>query len=143
MNLLVVDIDGTLIEDGFGIKKDLAVFPQMVNRVKKYMDSGWTILFLSGRPETHAKETATLLFNLGFVDNDNTYLMLRPEDLTVAEIPQWKALTLVQQWNHFKPEEVHVYDNELPNLIAIERMLGTRKDLKLWVVTDGKAEVYY
>lgn len=152
MRLVICDIDGTILEEGFGTKphKELKPYPAMIERIKEYRDNGWEVLFLTGRFEEYEKITAQWLMSLGFDDSEDAdlgtsyYLIARPDEIPLSDIPCWKAMSIIRYWNQTKAERIHVYDNEIANLMSLEGYIGPdRSDVKMWLVAKDIATSYY
>ncbi len=134
MNVAVFDIDNTLAydpnqpeENEFYLSDDYIInslLPKknVLDRLENYIQNGWSIIILTGRPNRLRKPTTTWLRkHLSWYNQ----LIMRPDHLDFEKISVYKTkelLTLSQKY-----EAVHFYEDYVDTLMMIGNVIHKAK----------------
>lgn len=144
------DIDGTLAEfsnqifdeslDSRAAMLSLRAYPNVVQLVTQAIAApNATVMFCTGRPRSlYGPTWRWLNRHLRLAESGKRVsVVCRPDEVTLAAIPQYKLGELVQEVRRVRPTELRCYEDNVQNLRLFGTLRPMVKTLRLYRCEDG------
>lgn len=140
MRLAIVDLDGIVscsdirferattngkINWKIAFNPDLVALDTLIDGcpdcLRKLEDNGYTVIFLTSRPEPMRTATERWLLQHGLLDHRR--LIMKPASKQFVKTKTWKAETVQQLIGELQPESVIFIDDEAANIATVTELL--------------------